>query len=257
MDHHSKNLVPLKKVGTSTGLLLSVRNEVEAKQTLGCGVDILDIKEPANGALGMVAPEMIRSILEATPPESCVSIALGELREMVNPGMILSQLPDLPQLQFAKIGLSGLRNQSRWKQQLVRLIARIPESISPVGVVYADDDAMAPTAMEVVETTAEMGGIAVLVDTFEKSRGNVFEHLGVHNLEQIRHRARRLGMAFVLAGSLGIEDLETVKRINPDYVGIRGAACRGRARGNAISQTLLKRFRDQLDHANDHDGARS
>ena len=45
-----------------TGMLASVNTIDEALWVLNAGVDIIDLKEPANGALGALEPETITTI---------------------------------------------------------------------------------------------------------------------------------------------------------------------------------------------------
>ncbi len=42
---------------SASSLLVSVRNEVEAEMAIGGGADLIDVKEPANGSLGMASVE--------------------------------------------------------------------------------------------------------------------------------------------------------------------------------------------------------
>ena len=60
-------------------LLVSVRNAIEAEAALAGGADIIDAKEPLNGALGPVAKEVIQSIAEKVAGSAPVSVALGDV----------------------------------------------------------------------------------------------------------------------------------------------------------------------------------
>ena len=63
----------------SPGLLVSVRNAVEAEVALHGGADWIDVKEPKQGALGAAEPETIRSVLETVAGRAPVSAAAGAL----------------------------------------------------------------------------------------------------------------------------------------------------------------------------------
>ena len=59
-------------------LLVSVRNAAEAAAALAGGADIVDAKEPLNGALGPVGHGMLASITATIGGSAPVSAALGE-----------------------------------------------------------------------------------------------------------------------------------------------------------------------------------
>src|SRR5216110_1714211 len=59
-------------------LLVSVADAAEARAALGGGADIIDAKEPRHGALGAVAPEVLRTIRDAVGSRRPVSVALGD-----------------------------------------------------------------------------------------------------------------------------------------------------------------------------------
>src|SRR5262245_42397332 len=59
-------------------LLVSVVNAAEARVAAAAGADVIDVKDPARGALGEAAPAVVRAVREATPPQLPVSPALGD-----------------------------------------------------------------------------------------------------------------------------------------------------------------------------------
>src|SRR5438067_2429694 len=58
-------------------LLVSVADAAEARAALAGGADIIDAKEPRHGALGAVAPDVLRAIRNAVAVRRPVSAALG------------------------------------------------------------------------------------------------------------------------------------------------------------------------------------
>ena len=83
-------------------LLVSVRNAAEAHCVLGSGADIVDVKEPANGALGMANTATISEIAQLVternrqggqPAMVEFSVALGEVADWL-PSEISKKLPD-------------------------------------------------------------------------------------------------------------------------------------------------------------------
>ena len=66
----------------SPGLLVSVRNAVEAEVALGGGADWIDVKEPTRGALGAADPQTIQSVIQTVAGRTPVSVAVGEFQEL-------------------------------------------------------------------------------------------------------------------------------------------------------------------------------
>ena len=62
-----------------TGLLVSVRDAMEARAALHGGADLIDIKEPRAGSLGSAEVGTWREICEVVATAKPLSVALGEL----------------------------------------------------------------------------------------------------------------------------------------------------------------------------------
>ena len=64
-----------------TALLVSVRSAAEAEAALAGGAALIDVKEPARGALGRADDAVIADVVRAVAGRAPVSAALGELRD--------------------------------------------------------------------------------------------------------------------------------------------------------------------------------
>ena len=62
-----------------TGMLASVTDDLECEMAITAGVDIIDLKDPANGALGALPPHRISSIVSQLAGRRPVSATLGDL----------------------------------------------------------------------------------------------------------------------------------------------------------------------------------
>jgi hypothetical protein len=76
---------------------------------------------------------------------------------------------------------------------------------------------------------------ALLIDTFDKQAGSLFELLDATRLHALCQRARRLGMLVVLAGSLRRERLADALAFAPDYIAVRGAVCHPDRAGRLVA----------------------
>ena len=202
-------------------LLVSVRDAAEAKMAIEAGVRLIDVKEPAAGSLGAASVESIREIANVCRQRVLLSVALGELLERTH-----TQMPGDVVPAFVKSGLSGCRDHPRWsalwKQQMSDLAA------SPVAVVYADwGRANAPAPPEIVRHAACSGCQAVLLDTFDKTQGNLLVHMTREAINDWTKMVHAAGMKAVVAGSIDRSLIAPLLGDGVDCVAVRGAACRG------------------------------
>ena len=217
-------------------LLVSVKNRQEAVRVDSIGVDLLDIKDPLNGALGKASNREIENICAAVRPETRLSAALGELEECES----FFKTATLPErIQFAKCGLAGTAG-SNWRQRLQQVWKKLHPSCRPVAVAYADAcKAQAPEPLQILECVRENGLGYLLLDTYSKLEGNLFSHLEARDVSHLITLARKSGIRVVLAGSVGIGELENIRYLGADYVGVRGAVCYNDRQGNISGERLL------------------
>ncbi|MGH6749891.1 MAG: (5-formylfuran-3-yl)methyl phosphate synthase, partial [Methyloceanibacter sp.] len=71
-----------------TRFLASVRDVAEAETALAAGADIVDLKDPAKGALGALASDDIASCVAAIAGRAELSATVGDLE--MDPATVLS-----------------------------------------------------------------------------------------------------------------------------------------------------------------------
>ncbi len=210
-----------------TKLLVSVRNVAEAEIALSGGADLIYIKEPSRGSLGAADGQTILDVAEFVAGRRPLSAALGDLPAA-------ARLPEelANRIRYAKFGLAGCASQPDSWAVLARAISDLPPGVSPAAVAYADWRAAgAPQPAEVVAAAAEFGCAAVLFDTYDKSGGSLLAHVSLDQLAQTIAAARSHGMLCLVAGGLRAADIQRIVPLGPDYVAVRGAACRGERTG--------------------------
>jgi uncharacterized protein (UPF0264 family) len=216
-------MMPLKHKLHSPGLLVSVRNAEEAAVALAAGADVIDVKEPNRGSLGAADTATIAAVVETVAGRAPVSAALGELRELDS-----CQVP--AGVAFVKIGLAGCGHSSGWASQWQKVVdvtcRQVGSSPRPVAVVYADwRNAVAPNPDDVLEAAAAIGCTGLLIDTWNKTRGDLFHHFPSGPLRAYLHRVVSELDFVVLAGSLAGDSLLQAAAMMPHLVAVRGAAC--------------------------------
>lgn len=202
-----------------TGLLVSVRSAFEARLAYQGGADIIDVKEPRLGSLGAATSKVCCEVYDTINQQVPVSVALGDLWENHVP------CPTRP-FAFAKIGLAGCQQRLGWQREWALRMQSLDPATDRVAVAYADwRVAGSPPPDEVLGFGVEFGCAALLVDTYQKSSGDLFSSLGDRALRNLLELARRQQLVTVLAGSLRGSSYDAALALQPDYVAVRGAAC--------------------------------
>jgi len=226
-----------------TGLLVSVRDETEARMALAAGVDLIDVKEPSLGSLGAASPEVWQRVLEVCGDARPVSAALGELLSE-NVQELAARAHGLT---YAKVGLAGCAADSTWLRRWQACLDALPRDVAPVAVAYADaEQAVAPRAEQVLDHAIEFGCRALLLDTYKKKQGDLFAHLTHRQLGELVTTAHAHGLLVVLAGSIGRDAIPSVEALGADYLAVRGAVCRG-PRSGAADVMLIKQLVRAID----------
>ena len=81
----------------------------------------------------------------------------------------------------------------------------------------------------------------ILIDTKNKNNGNLRNYLNIRKLENFIKVSKKENLSIGLAGSLNIKDIDPLLKLEPDYLGFRGALCIEKKRKDNISENLLNR----------------
>lgn len=243
--------------GETPWLLVSVRNVLEAEAALAGGCDILDLKEPKHGPLGMVPVAQIHKVVESVRKQSKsmpISVALGELSDWLN----LKGIPKLPaSVTYLKVGTAKVGKDANWPEHWKRVRKQFETAAKSkfrwVVVAYADwraAGAPSPTAIVdavLSETYSKQGGCAgVLFDTWAKQGRSLWEWISRADLRRHTEALHQGGRLVALAGGLGCDKLDGLAGLDPDIVGIRSAACKGGKRDAIVTREAVVEFRECL-----------
>jgi (5-formylfuran-3-yl)methyl phosphate synthase len=228
-------------------LLVSVRNAEEARSACDAGADLIDIKEPSRGPLGMADATVIAAVAAAVRGRCPVSAALGELSEH-GTSRRRANAPIcavVRSLAFVKIGLANAA--PNWQEELSRVSASLAPARS-VAVAYADGSRVAaPPVKAVLEWALARCAAGLLLDTAIKDGTGLFDFLTEADLRRLAARCRGAGLFIALAGSLSGPSFARALALEPDIVAVRGAACAGGARGGKVDADRIVRLRQLID----------
>ena len=222
-------------------LLVSVRSQSEALEALSGGANIIDIKEPSRGPLGMADPARIAEILRAVAGCAPVTAALGELRDWD-----AGDRPRLPDhLRAVKVGLAGEARCANWRERLSRLAARLSAPL--VAVAYADfAQVQAPPAEAVLDWAIHYAAPALLLDTAVKDGRTLLDHISPSALRCLIERARSQRVPVALAGSIQEASIPCLTPLGADVLAVRSAACAGGDRHGRVGGHHVRRLRDLI-----------
>ncbi len=229
-------------------LLISVRDAAEAVIAIESGADIVDIKDPARGALGRATNEVVSHIVAAIDSRSAtasvpVTMALGELRELNRDTF------EVPRgISALKLGLAGCADRRDWRCDWADFKAscEAQTSLSPdwVGVAYADSRlAESPAAMDVIRASSELGCRGVLVDTYSKAAGRLWDFVDLATFQEWTSAIHKQGMFVAVAGSLRAGDLSRMGELPLDIVAVRGGVCVHGERSSTVDAGRIQDFR--------------
>ncbi len=222
-------------------LLVSVADASEAHAALLGGADVIDAKDPRQGALGAVRQVVLGTICTAVGAGRPVSAALGD----EGPPTLIERRARAAARRgaaFVKVGFRAAPtvSQARRRAEAARRGAgeREGEGTRVVLVAYADwarAHSLAPEPL--VALAADTDAAGVLLDTAFKPAG-LFALLDTRTVGAWIVAAHDAGLFACLAGSLGGPDFAAARALGADLVGVRGAACVG-GRSGRISRARV------------------
>jgi hypothetical protein len=227
-------------------LLVSVVDAAEARLAVAGGVDVVDVKNPAEGALGAPAPAVIAQVREALPPELPLSAALGDLPCLPGTAALAAVGAARSGAAYVKLGLWGATGPADAAAVLRAARVAVAAEAEVVAVAYADaarvpSGPLAPSQLVATAQAAGLGGC--LIDTAIKDGRGLLSWLSPDALAELVAEAHDAGLEIALAGELRAEDLPAVRATGADIAGVRSAACRDGRRTAALDPERIERLR--------------
>jgi (5-formylfuran-3-yl)methyl phosphate synthase len=227
-------------------LLVSVIDADEARVAVDAGVDIVDVKNPAEGSLGAPGPGVIGQVREVVPPERPVSAAIGDLPNLPGTAALAALGAARSGAAYLKVGLWG----TSVTDQAVAVLRAVRDAVdggtAVIAAAYADAERVAGAPLppgHVVEAARRAGVRGCLLDTAIKDGRGLFDWLTPKALEELVGAGHAAGLEMALAGALREEDLELVRATGADIAGVRAAACRDGRRAAPLDAERIGRLR--------------
>lgn len=217
-------------------LLASVTSEAEARIAAAGGADIIDCKDPSQGALGALPHDAVARIRAAVPAHIAVSATVGDLPSEPDRVLEAARAMAATGCDIVKIGFFPGGDAFATAACLGRhLAAETPL----VAVLLAD----APLDSALLPALGAAGFAGVMLDTAAKDGHTLLDHRETEALRDFVSGARAAGMFAGLAGSLRLTQIPELLALAPDILGFRGALCRASDRRAALDAAALAAVR--------------
>lgn len=227
-------------------LLVSPMNIAEAQAALAGGADIIDVKNPKEGSLGANFPWAIRAVVELAAGRVPVSATIGDLDFKPGTASLAALGAAVSGADYIKAGLLGVRRPDQALEMMTGIVRAVKDFDARKKVVasgYSDcvrAGSISPMLLPAV--AAEAGADLVMVDTAVKDGRPTFDFMSEQDLSDFISTGHAYGLEVALAGTIGFQHLETLKRLDPDIIGVRGIVCGGDRRA-AVQAELVERVK--------------
>ena len=223
-----------------SGFLASVDNLNDAVVVADHGADIIDLKDPKQGALGGLGIETIHSIVDHLWEKSVISATVGDLEADVS--LILDRIGKVADtgVDYVKVGMFS---QEHISNCLPTFEYHARRGIKIIAVLFADQQFDIAATIKACKRAHLTG---VMLDTAGKNAGSLLLHRDVKELAGFIRTANRYGLITGLAGSLRKQDIQTLLPLNPDYIGFRTALCKGLKRVEPICKNATSNIRNLI-----------
>jgi uncharacterized protein (UPF0264 family) len=201
-----------------TGMLASVNSIAEVQLVLDSSVDIIDLKNPEQGALGALSNELVTEIVAKVNHKKLVSATVGDLPMQAN--IIFNAVSAMLDtgVDYIKIGFFP---DGDWLGTVSKLTEITQQGHQLIAVLFADTQ----PDISIIQSLKTAGFSGVMLDTMDKSTGGLSQVIALSRIRDFVITAKDAHLLCGLAGSLKVDDIPALLSLNADYLGFRGALC--------------------------------
>lgn len=220
--------------------LASVQSLEEAQSLLTCLPDILDMKNPAQGALGALSVGTVSEIVRLIDGRCLTSATIGDLpmqAALISKAMIKMTASGVD---YVKIGLFPDSDLQPCIEALATTVKMLETPV--IAVLFADK----MPEFDCISQLKESGFNGVMIDTAIKNGQHLRDHWNKQQLASFVAAVKQQDMLCGLAGALRIEDIAPLRLFNADYLGFRSALCQQQQRKDSLELGLVKLIKREI-----------
>ncbi|MDO9098489.1 MAG: (5-formylfuran-3-yl)methyl phosphate synthase [Candidatus Methanoperedens sp.] len=229
-------------------LLVSPINVEEANLCRLGGADIIDVKNPKEGSLGANFPWMIKAVRKAAGSVP-VSATIGDFNYKPGTASLAALGAAVAGAEYIKVGLYDIQTKAQALDMLLNIVRSVKGYDINKKVVasgYSDFHRInSISPFELPSICARAGVDIVMMDTGIKDGKSTFDFFTEDELIDFVKLAKSHGLKTAIAGTLKFEDVQSLNRILPDIIGVRGCVCGGN-RNSAIKQKLVEQLKSDI-----------
>ena len=238
-----------------TSLLISVDNKREIKKIKNY-VDVIDLKNPIDGALGAWEQKEIQEIISTYKNEIIISATLGNLQTINEIKKKINLFENLG-LDYLKVGF--FKDSVTHTKKILDYFKNLNFKTKLVAVLFAENKNIIKFALNNFNFFKQSNINTILMDTKNKKSLGTLEIFSDEFFKNFIMSAKIEKINIGIAGKIKIMDLNRLLRLKPNLVGIRGAACISNQRESSISVKSIKKiksyFIEETKNAQDVAGA--
>jgi len=235
-------------------LLVSIKHVDELEDAIYGGADIIDIKDPSKGSLGLPDFEILKNIVTKikdlnTNNNIEISVAGGDIKSYDYSLKYIAYVVASLNINYFKIGLAMLsRDLAEFISKEISKVLKLFNITKLVLVGYADYSRIESIEpLEIINIAKNVRANVVMIDTYIKDGKSTFNFLSKNYLQEFVKEAHRRGLLTALAGSLKKQHISNAIKLGFDIIGVRGAVCKGNRRG-FISKELVEELKRSIKH---------
>ncbi|MCP8317738.1 MAG: (5-formylfuran-3-yl)methyl phosphate synthase [archaeon] len=210
-------------------LLVSISEVNEALDAFKGGADIIDIKNPKEGALGANFPWIIAEVRDILGDKAQISATIGDMPNLPGTASLAALGAAYSGANYVKVGLFGTSSFNEALYMMKSVVRSVKDYSFKVKVIasgYADYTEFGGLSPLLLPNIAyKSGADGVLIDVKNKGGLNLFDFLSLSQLQIFVKESHKFNLMVALAGGLGKEDIAQIQDLGADIIGVRRAVC--------------------------------
>ncbi|HID26523.1 MAG TPA: hypothetical protein EYP22_01580, partial [Methanosarcinales archaeon] len=186
---------------------------------------------------------------EAINSEKPVSATIGDFNYKPGTASLAALGAAVAGAEYIKVGLYDIQTAKQAKDMLeniVKAVKNYDDSKKVVAAGYSDFNRINSISPFELPEIAMLTGIdVVMIDTGIKDGKSTFEFMSEQDLTKFVSEAHDFGLQTAIAGTIKFENIDALRLINPDIIGVRGVVCGG-DRNSSIKQELVENLKKEI-----------